>query len=84
LLIYIENLIGKENFQKIFQEYIKRFTKKSVSYHDYINVFNEKVKEMYSEKESEEIFQKLDWNKWIFTPGRVTEKIEFRKRILSH
>lgn len=76
---YIENLIGKANFQKIFQEYIKRFTRKSVSYHDYIDVFNEKVKEFYGEKEAEEILKRIDWNKWIFTPGLVCEKIEFSK-----
>lgn len=74
---FIENLVGKENFQAIFREYIARFTKKSVTYNDYINVFNEKVKEIYGEK-ADEIFIKIDWNKWIFTPGLVCEKIEFR------
>jgi len=81
-LKYIENLIGKANFQKIFQEYIVRFTKKSVSYNEYINVFNEKIKEIYGEKEAEEVFQMIDWNKWIFTPGLVCKKLQFSINIL--
>lgn len=76
---YLENLIGKENFQVIFRDYIIRFTNKSVSYQDYINIFNENIKRIYGEKESENIIKKVDWEKWLFTPGDVTEKIELSK-----
>jgi len=78
-LKFIENLIGKNNFQKIFQEYVIKFTKKSVSYYDYIEIFNEKVKEIYGEVGAEKILNSIDWNKWIFTPGLVIEKLEFSK-----
>lgn len=78
LLKYLENLIGKENFQKIFRDYIKRFARKSVSYHDYINVFNENIKNLYSEKEADEILKIVDWEKWIFTCGEVHEHLDFR------
>lgn len=77
---YLENLIGKENFQKVFREYIIKFTNKSVSYQDYINVFNEHVEKIYGKKESEEILNKIDWNKWLFTTGDVIEKIELSKK----
>lgn len=76
---FLENLIGKTNFQKIFQDYIIRFTKQSISYHDYINVFTEHVNKLYSEKESEEILKKIDWEKWIFSKGELIVKMEFSK-----
>ncbi len=81
---YLENIIGKENFQVVFRDYIIKFTNKSVSSQDYINVFNENVKRIYGEKESENIFHKIDWQKWLFTPGDVIEKIELSKLNITH
>jgi leukotriene-A4 hydrolase len=76
LLKYLENLIGKENFQIIFRDYIIRFTNQSITYKDYINVFEENVKKIYGDQ-SKEILKKIDWNKSIFSKGDLTEKVEF-------
>lgn len=78
MLKFIENLIGKKNFQEIFQAYIVKFTKKSICYQDYIEIFEEKVKEIYKEK-SPEILSAIRWKEWIHNTGPVIEKLEFRK-----
>ena len=81
---FIENLIGKKNFQIIFQAYIKKFTKKSICYQDYIEIFEEKIREIYIEEEKiQEILGKIKWQEWIHKTGALIEKIEFRKFYLN-
>lgn len=75
-------MIGKKNFQTIFREYIIRFTNESITYKDYINVFEEQIKKIYG-NDSDEILKKIDWDKWIFSKGDLIEKVEFSKIIIN-
>ena len=80
LLKFIENLIGKKNFQLIFQAYIEKFTKKSICYQDYIEIFEGKIREIYKDEEKiQEIFGKIKWQEWIHKTGALIEKLDFRK-----
>lgn len=78
MLKYLEKLIGKENFQTIFRDYIIKFTNKSITYKDYISVFEEHVKKIYG-NQADEILKKIDWDRWIFSKGDLIEKVEFSK-----
>ena len=74
---YLENLVGKKNFQLIFREYIIKFTNKSVSFKDYIEVFTVNLNKLYNKEMCQEIQSKINWEKWIFSPGEVCENIEY-------
>lgn len=83
MLKYLENLVGKENFQHIFRDYIIKFTHQSISHLDYISVFEVNVKAIYGEK-ADDILNQINWDKWIFSPGQVHEKIELSITIISY
>ncbi len=80
LLKYLEKLVGKENFQTIFRDYIIKFTNKSITYIDYISVFEEHVKKIYG-NQADEILKKIDWDRWIFSKGDLIQKVEFSNNV---
>ena len=56
-LIYIEKVIGKENFQEVMQKYIKKYRYKSVDHTAFKEVLEDLIKEKYKE-EAENIIKK--------------------------
>ena len=79
-LHYLETLVGKENFQKIMQKYVTDFALKSVDYTAFKSVFEERVKAFYGEKAQSEILSKIDWEKWIFSPGKPVMTFEYKSK----
>lgn len=76
---FIENLIGKENFQKILRIYLAKYAYKSITYEDYLSTFNEELEKLYTKEESKNIQSKINWDKWVNLPGYPLEKIELSK-----
>ena len=71
-LVYLENITNSESnidlFRKILREYFDTFKYLSIGSEDFKQFFIEKIKEELPEK-SEEIFDKINWFKWIDAPG---------------
>lgn len=61
-LEYLENICGKDTFQKVMQKYIKTYQFKSVKYEDFKHIYEDVVKD-------EKLLKTIDWEKWIKSPG---------------
>ena len=83
LLIYIEKLIGKENFKEVMRKYIKKYRYKSVDYTAFKEVLENTIKEKYDNKESEKIIKEIDWDKWLYEKGIPKNNIEFVSEFLK-
>lgn len=78
-IYYLETLVGKENFRKILQAYILKYSLKSISHEEFRETFEENVKLIYADK-AEEILHKVEWDKWIKTRGYPIIDVEFSKK----
>jgi len=78
-LYYLQSLVTKPNFQKILQEYVKKFRLQSIDYLDFKNHFESQVRIIYSEPDATTIINQVDWNAWIFSPGYPPKKFEYSK-----
>jgi leukotriene-A4 hydrolase len=83
LLIYIEKLIGKENFKEVMQKYIKKYRYKSVDYTAFKEVLENSIKEKYNNEESEKIIKEIDWDKWLYEKGIPKNNQEFVSEYLK-
>ena len=70
-IYYIESLIGEENMKKFFQNYFAYFKYKSIDLYDFQNYFIEFCK---NNSIDDETLNKIDWNAWIFQPGKCPVK----------
>ena len=66
-MYYLESLIGKDKMQIFFKNYFQNFKYKSIDFYDFKNYFLDICKK---NKVANQILNKIDWNAWIFTPGR--------------
>ena len=73
-MLYIENLIGDETMKTFFQRYFVDFKEKSIDFYDFKNYFIDFCKE---EGVSDEIVETIDWNAWVFEPGRCPVDNDF-------
>jgi leukotriene-A4 hydrolase len=78
-LYYLETLVGKENFQIILQDYIKKYSLKSVTHLEFKETFENNVKSFYGQK-ADDILNKVQWDSWIKTRGYPIIDIEFSKK----
>ncbi len=79
LLYFIETIVGKANFQKILQSYIKEFSHKSVSHEAFKSIFEREVKVMYGDSAEEKVLSKVDWEAWLNKPGYPIVNFEYSK-----
>ena len=73
----MENLIGKDNFQKLLILYINKFTFKSVSWIDFKLTFNDFVEETLGAEQGGQIVKSVDWDGWVKTTGEPLIKLDF-------
>ncbi len=66
-VFYIESLIGEEKMEKFFKEYFLNFKYKSIDVFDFQRFF---IDFCLNNSISEEILNKIDWESWIFKPGK--------------
>lgn len=88
-LTYLEQLVGAKPFLELLQRFLKKYSRKSVEWHQFRDEFNAYVAE-HSIKLSEEVH----WEEWIVKPGypprldlfkstRIDEVTELAKHIES-
>ena len=74
LMYYIEGLIGEEIMKLFFQKYFVDFKYKSVDYYVFKDYFIDFCKNY---NVSDDILNKIDWDAWIFQPGRCPIENDF-------
>ena len=74
LVYYIESLIGEETMKDFFQSYFDHFKYTSLDFYDFKKYF---IDFCSNHSIPEETLNKIDWNAWIFTPGKCPVENDF-------
>ena len=82
-LIFIEKIIGKDNFKEVMQRYIKKYKYKSVDHTAFKEVLENLIKEKFNEADSKKIIAEIDWDKWLNEKGIPNYKNEFVSELLK-
>ena len=79
-LYYLEDLVNsksdKDLFRKILRNYFTKFKYQSVKYQDFKEFFESQVREELP-SEAENIFNQIDWIKWVEAPGMPPIELNF-------
>ena len=68
-VLFMANLLNsKADFQAIIQAYIKKYSKQSVTYEAFKEVYTNWVRDNYKD-EADNVLNKIDWELWINKPG---------------
>ena len=67
LMYYIESLIGNETMKKFFQSYFEHFKYKSLDVFEFKDYL---IKFCQDNNVTQETLNKIDWDAWIFQPGK--------------
>ena len=81
-LIFLEKLIGKENFREVMQKYIKKYRYKSVDHTAFKEVLEELIKEKFKD-DSKKIIDEINWDKWLYEKGIPSYKCKFSSKLLK-
>ncbi|KAL4962657.1 bifunctional aminopeptidase/epoxide hydrolase [Aspergillus stella-maris] len=65
-LFYLENLVGKEKFDRFIPHYFTTFKEKSVDSYEFKSTLLNFFK---SDAEASQHLQELDWDAWFYKPG---------------
>jgi leukotriene-A4 hydrolase len=82
-LIFIEKLIGNDNFKEVMQRYIKKYQYKSVDHTAFKEVLEGLIKENYKKKQAKKIIAEIKWDKWLYEKGIPTYKNYFSSEYLK-
>ena len=80
-LIFIEKLIGKDNFREVMQKYIKKYRYKSVEHTAFKEVLEELINEKF--KDPKKIIDEINWDKWLYEKGIPSYKNDFSSKLLK-
>ncbi len=83
LLIFIEKLIGKDNFKEAMQRYIKKYKYQSVDYTAFKEVLEDLIREKYEEEPAKKLIGEIDWDKWLFEKGIPTYENGFSSQLFK-
>ncbi|WEW61297.1 Leucyl aminopeptidase yscIV [Emydomyces testavorans] len=65
-IFYLENLVGKEKFDKFIPHYFQKFSRKSLDSYE----FKSCVMEYFaSDTEAQALLKGVDWDSWFYQPG---------------
>ena len=82
-LIFIEKLIGKDNFKEAMQRYIKKYRYKSVDYTAFKEVLEDLIREKYKKKPAKKLIAEINWDKWLNDKGIPAYKNDFVSEYLK-
>ena len=82
-LIFIEKLIGNDNFKEVMQRYIKKYQYKSVDHTAFKEVLEGLIKENYKKKQAKKKIAEIKWDKWLYEKGIPTYKNYFSSEYLK-
>ena len=76
-LIYLESLVGKDAFQNIMQEYIKKYAFQSVDYNAFKEVYENYVIDNTEGDDGKNILNDIDWDSWLYSKGKPFADFHF-------
>ena len=79
-MYFIESLIGNETMKEFFQSYFEHFKHKSLDFYAFKDYFIEFCQD---HNVTEETLNKIDWDAWIFAPGRCPVKNNFTNKYME-
>ena len=82
-LIFIEKLIGKDDFRTVMQRYIKKYRGQSVDYRAFREVLDSLIKEKHKKKKAKKIIEQINWDNWLYEKGIPKYKNEFASEYLK-
>ena len=82
-LIFIEKLIGNDNFKEVMQRYIKKYKYKSVDHTAFKEVLEGLIRENYKKKQAKKVIAEIKWDKWLYEKGIPTYKNYFSSEYLK-
>lgn len=82
LLIYLENYLGKESFQKMLREYLMKYKYASVNVDDFISYFNYFLEKFYGYKKVKDFRSKFNLIDVIHEIGNPSFSNDFSKEII--
>ena len=82
-LVFIEKLIGNDNFKEVMQRYIKKYQYKSVDHTAFKEVLEGLIKENYKKKQAKKKIAEIKWDKWLYEKGIPTYKNYFSSEYLK-
>ena len=82
-LIFIEKLIGNDNFKEVMQRYIKKYKYKSVDHTAFKEVLEVLIRENYKKKQAKKVIAEIKWDKWLYEKGIPTYKNYFSSEYLK-
>ena len=82
-LIFIEKLIGKDNFKEAMQRYIKKYKYKSVDYTAFKEVLENLIRDKYKKKPAKKLIGEIDWDKWLNEKGIPNYSNDFASEFLK-
>jgi leukotriene-A4 hydrolase len=80
LLYFLEQLIGKQHFQKMLQSYIEIFALKAIAYEDFRSHFENYVKETHG-SDAEGLLSQIDWETWVRSPGQPVKNFDYPSKL---
>lgn len=83
-IYYMESLVGKENFKKIMQTYITKYSYLSITHEHFKEVYESEVKNIFGGEAESKVLSKIDWDKWIKTTGYPIMDFEYSKIIFEN
>lgn len=82
LLIYLENYLGAESFQKMLREYLLKYRYTSVNADDFISYFNYFLEKFYGYKKVKDFRSKINLIDVIHEIGNPSFSNDFSKKII--
>ena len=76
-MTYLESLVGQANMEKFLFKYFDKFRYKSLIHTEFWETFQEFLNVTFSKEKVDEINSKVDYNQWIFGPGKIPVTLDF-------
>ncbi|MCQ2820062.1 MAG: M1 family aminopeptidase/hydrolase [archaeon] len=71
------NTLGEDLMQAFFKQYFVDFKYKSLDVDEFKNYFIQYITFRLGEEEATEVLSKIDWDKWIYSPGYPAVENDF-------
>ena len=83
-LFYLESLVGEEIFHEFYLEYFHKNERHSVTVEQFQDQFVRTLYDSMEHDKAQEIFDQIDWDTWLYTPGLPPVVDDFETEIYDN
>lgn len=76
-MTHLENLVGQGKIEKFLNKYFNKHRHQSIIHTQFWETFQEFLNETFTKDEVDKINSQIDYNQWIFGPGKIPAPIDF-------